>query len=98
MFGEADIIRSRLPGKTVNGLVTYIEADYVITSGLEFLAAYDFYDPDADLKTGVQSRYSIGFDFFPIAGIEVRPVYRIKKEQPVDLRNDEFNLLIHFYF
>ncbi len=98
LFGEADIIRNRQPGTTADGLVTYLEGDYVIAQGLEVLAAYDFYDPDVNLKTGSQSRYSIGLDFYPVAGVEVRPVYRIKKEQPVDLKNDEFHLLIHFYF
>lgn len=98
LFGEADVIRERQLASTINGVVTYIEGDVLITSGLEFLVAYDFYDPDVDLKTGVLSRYSIGLDFFPIAGVEVRPVYRIKRENPVELKNDEFHLLVHFYF
>jgi hypothetical protein len=58
---------------------------------------YDFYDPDLDVKTGSFSRYSFGFEFFPIAGVEVRPLYRINQEDPTDSTNDEFHLLLHFY-
>lgn len=97
LFGEADLIKSKNTGATLNGLVTYIEADYVVTPGLDLKVAYDFYDPDVDLKSGSFSRYSIGLEFFPIAGVEVRPMYRILKEDPTDVKNDEFHFLIHFY-
>ena len=97
VFGEADIIHAKQAGQSVNGLVTYVEADYVVTPGVDLKLTYDYFDPDLDLKTGASSRYSVGVEFFPISGVEVRPVYRIKKESPVDLRNNEFDLLVHFY-
>jgi hypothetical protein len=97
-FGEADIIQTKTPGlNSVSGIVTYIEADYVVTPGFDLKVAYDFYDPDKDLKTGAFSRYSFGFEFFPISGVEVRPLYRILKEDPTDVKNNQFHLMIHFY-
>lgn len=97
LLGEADLIESKAVGPKVTGLVTFVELDYVITPGLDLKVGYDFYDPDKDLKTGSMSRYSIGLEFFPISGVELRPVYRIVKDEPTDIKNDEFQFLVHFY-
>lgn len=95
--GEVDWIRNKVAGTTTTGLVSYVEAGYVVTPGVDLKFIYEFYDPNIDVKAGAVSRYSFGFEFFPISGVEVRPVYRISHEDPVDLKNNEFNLLIHFY-
>jgi hypothetical protein len=96
-IGEADWVESASQSETVTGIVLYAEANYVVTPGLDLKVAYDFYDPDKDLKTGSQSRYSFGFEFFPIAGVEVRPMYRLMREEPTNVKNDEFHLLFHIY-
>lgn len=96
VFGEADLIKNNQQ-VDVSGVVAYVEADYMVTPGLDLKLAYDFYDPDKDLKSGSKSRFSFGFEFFPISGVEVRPVYRLVKDEPVDIKNDEVHLLIHFY-
>jgi hypothetical protein len=49
------------------------------------------------VKSGSTSRYSIGAEFFPIGGVEVRPVYRFIIEDPVDVKNNEFDVLFHIY-
>ncbi|MER3524351.1 MAG: hypothetical protein C4326_09860 [Ignavibacteria bacterium] len=97
LFGEVDWLRDEQSGAKRTGLVSLIEADYVLTPGVDVKFMYEFADPDIDLKTGSASRYSIGVEFFPISGVEVRPVYRINREKPTNVKNDEFNLLIHFY-
>lgn len=97
VLAEVDYIDDKTGVGDVKNLVSYVELDYAIIQGFDLKAAYDFYDPDTKSKTGASSRYSFGFEFFPIAGIEVRPVYRILKEEPVNQRNNEFHLLIHFY-
>jgi hypothetical protein len=97
LLGEIDFIDTDNAGTQQKGFVTYLEADYMVTPGLDVKLAYDFLDTDTDVKSGSTSRYSVGFEFFPITGIEVRPMYRIRKEDPTDLSNDEFHFLIHFY-
>ncbi|MBI4536058.1 MAG: hypothetical protein HY708_07250 [Ignavibacteriae bacterium] len=97
IFGEGDLVETKAGGVKVTALIAYIEADFVVTPGLDVKFAYDFYDPDKDFKTGAMSRYSFGFEFFPLSGVEVRPIYRLVKEDPTDVKNDEFHLLIHFY-
>lgn len=97
LLGEADLVETKLAAGKTTGLITFVEVNYVVTPGLDLKLGYDFYDPDKDLKTGSISKYSVGFEFFPISGVEVQPVYRIVKDEPTDIKNDEFQLLFHFY-
>ncbi len=97
VIGEVDLLKSDISGAKKEGLAVFVEGDYMVVQGFDLKAIYDFYDEDLDLATGTQSRYSFGFEFFPISGVEVRPLYRIVKEEPTDVDNDEFHLLLHFY-
>ena len=97
ILGEADLMENKLEKGTTTGIVTFVEADYVVTPGLDLKLGYDFYDPDKDLKTGSKSRYTFGCEFFPIAGVEVRSLYHFVQDEPIDFRNNEFQLLVHFY-
>ncbi len=97
LMGEVDMIKKDSIGTTTNGLVVYGELDIVVTPGVDLKFGYDFFDPDTDVKSGTQTRYTVGFEFFPLSGVEVRPLYRINSEEPVNSRNNEFHLLIHFY-
>jgi hypothetical protein len=84
-------------GAKQDGFVVYVEADYMVIQRLDLKAIYDFYDSDLDLATGTLSRYSFGFELYPVSGIELRPLYRVVKEEPTDTDNNEFHLLLHFY-
>jgi len=97
LFGEVDLMRTEVAGTTTDALITYAELNYVLMQGLDLKFAYDFFDPDKDTKSGTFSRYTFGFEFFPVSGVEVRPLYRILKEDPIDVDNNEFHLLFHFY-
>lgn len=94
---EVDYIDDRTQASDVKSLVSYVELNYAVIQGLDLKVAYDFYDSDIKYKTGSVSRYSFGFEFFPIAGTEVRPMYRIYKEEPTDVKDNQFHLLLHFY-
>ena len=97
LFGEADLLRSEGESAQSKGLALYAEAGYLLLEGVDLKVSYDFYDADLDVKEGAQSRYSVGLEFFPFPGVELRPMYRFVKEEPTELRNDEFHMLIHFY-
>jgi hypothetical protein len=97
VLGEADLLKSDIAGVKKDAFVVYVEADFMVTQGFDLKAIYDFYDSDLDLATGTLSRYSFGFEFYPVSGIELRPLYRIVKEEPTETDNDEFHLLLHFY-
>ncbi len=97
LLGEADLLRTSVASTTVTGIVAYGEANYVVTPGVDLKVAYDFYDPDKDFKTGSVSRYSFGFEFFPVSGVEVRPMYRMLVEEPKNVSNNELHILFHIY-
>ena len=100
VLGEGDLIRNTGPGTTKDstGIVAFIECDYVVTPGFDLKVAFDYFDPDKDLKTGSVSRFSFGFEFFPISGVEVRPIYRVANNRIIIFEKNEFDLLMHFYF
>jgi len=93
---EIDIKKDKATLGT-NEFVSYLELNYLLLDGVDLKFIYDYYDPDTDYRTGSQSRYSFGLEFFPLNGLEVRPLYRLLKEEPADIRNNEFDFLIHFY-
>jgi hypothetical protein len=97
LIGEGDFVSTAIPTRTITGALLYVEANYAVVDGVQLKAAYDFYDPDKDVKSGSTSRYSLGAEFFPIGGVEVRPVYRFIIEDPVDVKNNEFDLVFHIY-
>lgn len=98
VLGEADWVKNKTPaGSEITGFATSIEADYPVIAGLDLKLGYDFFDPDTQFKTGATSRYSVGFEFFPLSGVEVRPVYRIVKESPANGNKDEIHVLLHLY-
>ena len=97
LLGEGDFIRTEGGAARTTGLAGYIEADYTLTQGLDLKLAYDYFDPDIKVKTGSTSKYIFGVEFFPFPGVEVRPVYRFVKDKPVEVRNDELDVMVHFY-
>jgi len=97
VFGEVDFRRDLTSAGQINGILMYLETDYRVTQGVDLKIAWDYYDPDVDLKTGSFSSYLVGFELFPIPGFELTPLYRLRKEEPADIENDEVQLLFHFY-
>ena len=97
VFGEGDMIQTNYASGDVTAYVAYVEANYVVTPGVDLKVAYDFYDPDKDVKDGSMSRYSFGVEFFPVSGVEVRPMYRVVVDDPENYSNNEFHIMLHFY-
>jgi hypothetical protein len=85
-------------GVTTTALVTFVEADYLVVQGLDLKAGYDFYDPDTKLRTGSEARIYLGVEFYPVTGVEVRPLYIFRREEPTEAKNDQLILMLHFFF
>jgi hypothetical protein len=97
IFGEADFRKDESSAGDRKSLLTYAEADYLVHPGVDLKVIYEYSDPDVDVKSGSFTATSFGFEFFPVAGLEVKPLFRLQKEEPVDLDNNEFHCLFHFY-
>lgn len=96
LSAEFDLKKDKA-GYGTNELISYLELNYLLIDGLDLKFIHDFHDPDVKYRTGSQSRYSLGLEFFPVNGVEIRPMYRIHKEDPVDVQNNLFDCLVHFY-
>ncbi len=97
LIGEVDWAVSTVAGKEVTGRMLYSELDFEIMQGLDFIGGYEFYDPDLKLENGSVSTITIGASVIPLSGVEVRPLYRLNKETPTELTNNEFQFLFHFF-
>jgi hypothetical protein len=84
-------------GRKTLSSIFYFEADYVITQGVDLKAGYEFYDPDTRYATGTESRIVLGVEFFPLPGVELRPMYVLRNEKPTDSSNNQFLALLHLY-
>lgn len=97
LLGEVDILRTTRGGTVTSGMVTWGELSLAVLQGLDLKATFDFYDENTSRKEGTMARYGIGAEFFPISGVEVRPMYRIARETPVDTPDNDFVVILHFY-
>ena len=74
-----------------------VEADYVLVQGFDLKFMYDFFDPNVDIKSGTAQRYSGGFEFMPIGGVEVRPMFRYTKDSILNRNITDLQVLFHIY-
>jgi hypothetical protein len=96
LAGEADWL-------TVTGLaaakqrIGFVEADYTVVTGVDLKLAYDFFDPDERHLSGIRWRYTAGLEFFPLPGVEIRPLYRLGKDTGGDISTRQGELHLHIY-
>jgi hypothetical protein len=98
LLAEMDWSITDVLRKQVTGRMLYTQLDYAVAHGVDLFAGYEFYDPDINLANGTAATIALGAGFFPMSGVEVRPTYKIHKETPVEISNNEFEFLFHFYF
>jgi hypothetical protein len=84
-------------GREMTQRALMLEASYLLSSGFDLKVMYDFFDPDIDLQTGTATRYSAGFEFFPVSGVEVRPLVRYTDDTVLKVKTTDIHVLFHFY-
>lgn len=98
---EFDWLKNKRAGRDSMAMATTQEFAYEIKQGYWFKAQYDFLDPDTKNKTGSLSRYSFGFQYFPIGFVEILP--QVRYNDRVDYRSKHnryasFDGQVHFFF
>jgi len=76
------------------------QLSYRLMQGLDIIGRYEFFDQDTDLQTGAIQRSSLGVEFFPIPGVEVKLSYRQSQlDLPTDVPDSEGQILgqVHIY-
>jgi hypothetical protein len=51
--------------ENIKSEAVYHELEFDISSGIQLIGKYDFFDPDIDVKDGAIHRYTIGVEIFP---------------------------------
>ena len=94
--GEIDIKRDTAVIST-NQFISYLEINYLLIDGVDLKFIYDYYRPDVRSSDAVETRYSFGIEFFPVTGVELRPIYRIGGTALTGGKSNEFDLLMHLF-
>ena len=84
----------------ITNLATIHQLSYRLFQGLDIVGRYEFFDPDIDLTTGAIQRTSLGLEFFPVRGVEMKLSYRTSSlDLPDASPGPESQILsqIHFY-
>lgn len=97
MSVSSDLNQRNAPGTDLKQLAVMIEADYELLQGLDLKCMYDFFDPNTDVKSGTAVRYSGGFEFMPVSGVEVRPLFRYTKDSILNRNTTDLQIMIHFF-
>ena len=104
LLGEIDLIRDRFDSNDTDDfgdqLVFFAELDFLITKGINFKAAYDFFDPRTELDEDERDRVSIGIEPFLTQFLQVSAFYRIYESIPQrpQENEDQFTLEFHVSF
>ncbi len=97
MSVSSDLNQRNTSNTDLKQLAVMIEANFVLIEGVDLKFMYDFFDPDTDVKSGTAVRYSGGFEFMPIGGVEIRPMYRYTKDTILNRNITDLQILFHFF-
>ena len=97
MSVSSDINQRNALNSDLKQFAVLVQADYILVQGLDLKFMYDFFDPNTDVKSGTAQRYSGGFEFMPIGGVEVRPMVRYTKDSILNRNTTDLQVLFHIY-
>ncbi|WP_395344516.1 hypothetical protein PN836_007045 [Ningiella sp. W23] len=100
-LAEANVIQtSQDEGPDVEEFVSLIEANYEVIKGLNLKLTGEYYDPDRDISSNQETRYSVVVEYAPISNLQLRGGIRTSEgipQQP-SRTNDFVFLQTHVYF
>lgn len=99
-LGEFDHVRSKSPGRSIDGIIGLAELNALVMKGLNAKATYEFFDPDIDVGDNARTRYSLVLEAFPTQFSQIRAGGRIGDgpQQIPTSRVKEFFVQLHLFF
>ncbi|MEX2090273.1 MAG: hypothetical protein WEB62_10900 [Bacteroidota bacterium] len=94
---NGDRLQRNATGRDLKQLALMVEGSYMVTPGIDLKVMYDFFDPNTDVQSGSVTRLSGGFEFFPLSGVEVRPLLRLTTDDVLNRKVTDLHVLFHFY-
>ena len=93
---EIDKVYNLIEG--YSSLAIYDELSWEIIQGIQLIGKYDYYDPQIELQSGSISRYSIGFEVYPLNIMEIKIQVRLNEINNRKKIPPEYLVQTHFWF
>lgn len=90
LMGEVDLI-----GRDNDSLATYMNLTTRLEYGLYFITEYNFFDPNRDIKDGVDEFWRLSVELYPIPFFQLRPSMTFYTE---GFRKDEEEYFVQIHF
>ena len=100
LLAEADWRETRSMGTTTERWIGYLEADVLMSRGLNLKIAHDWLDPDRDVATDARTRTTLGLEYVPVPFVQLRYMVRFRDGPPQvqGARNDSVEIEAHLFF
>lgn len=100
LLAEGDWVETSRDEGTEHRLLGFIEADLLLTRGVNLKLAHDWIDPDRDVRTDDRVRDSLGIEFIPYPFVQLRWFVRRSDGPPqVDgARDVQVDIEAHIFF
>jgi hypothetical protein len=82
VLGEVDLIRDRTPTATLERLTGYVEADWLVTRGVNAKVTYGYFDGNLDVDEDHRYRMRFGLELFPRAFVQLSGFYILEENIP----------------
>jgi len=100
LLGEANWVRSRDGTDELERVVAFLEADLLVSRGLNLKLTHDYLDPDLDTRTDARTRDSLGVETTPWPFVQLRAFVRVSDGPPQvpGSRDVRLDLEAHLFF
>ncbi len=101
LLAEGDFIRERTADRgEVDRRALYTEVNFLLLDWFNIKFAYDYFDPDTDIRDNAQDRFSLGIEPFLSKFLQLRVFYRVANgipQRPQD-NFDQLTAEMHVFF
>lgn len=101
LLGEVDLVHDKGPESgSRDSMPSLVEADVLLLKGLNLKFAYEFYNPNLDVREDERERWTLGLEPFITQFLQTRLLLRINEGIPQNLRQNSREVLleVHAFF
>ncbi|MBD3337442.1 MAG: hypothetical protein GF355_18160 [Candidatus Eisenbacteria bacterium] len=100
-FADSMIVGIDHPQAGPEALAMMMEGSLRILRGLELVGRFELWDPNTDVAGEGFKRITAGVEYFPLPGLEIRPLFRVHQEpnsaRNPSVRNNHLVLQVHLW-
>ncbi len=89
------------PQQDTEGIAVFHELSWLLRQGIDLLLRHEFLDPQLAYSNGAISRYSLGVEYFPVPGVELKTYFRVHTLENAEFydadRSNQLLIQLHLY-